>query len=161
MLKRKKPLLRKTPIKRSKQPIKRTAIKKSSTPIKKKSSNGLPKILDKTERLVHLKIKERDRDGDYFVCIACGKTKHVEEMQAGHFFSKTYAATRYHEDNIHGECSTCNCSDTNHLIGYEIRLIEKIGTAKFEALKVLKNQIVHWDRELLESIIEKYSKCII
>lgn len=167
MLKRKKPLLRKTPLKRSTQPIKRTAIKrkintslddKPKNNIKKSSTNVIPKLTSRAEQAVNYSVRERDSDGGYFDCIACGKTKPVDEMQAGHFYSKTYSGTRYHEDNIHGECIQCNCFDPNHLVGYKIRLIAKIGIDRFNNITKLKNKVVHWDREELKEIIQQFSK---
>lgn len=164
MVRQRKPIARKVPLKRSTKPIKRTAIKKkpveicsSKTTAKKipaASKNEIPILLARLEAVFNRSI--RKRDGAF--CISCGRTVPLSMIQCGHFYSKTYAATRFHEDNNHSECGFCNCSDPNHLVGYKIRLIEKIGQERFDHITWLKDQPVHWDREVLKGLIEKYSK---
>jgi hypothetical protein len=163
MVRQRKPIARKVPLKRSTKPIKRTAIKnkpveiclsKPKAKISTASKNEIPKLLARLEVVFNRFI--RRRDGNF--CISCGETKPPEMIQCGHFYSKTYANVRFNEDNCSSECSCCNCSDPNHLVGYKIRLIEKIGQERFDHITWLKDQPVKWDREVLKALIEKYSK---
>lgn len=53
----------------------------------------------------------RLRDSDPLgvcTCITCGTKKHWKEMDAGHFISRRYNATRYESKNCHAQCQKCN-----------------------------------------------------
>jgi hypothetical protein len=53
----------------------------------------------------------RLRDSDSLgvcTCITCGTKKHWKEMDAGHFISRRYNATRYESKNCHAQCQRCN-----------------------------------------------------
>ena len=77
-------------------------------------------------------------------------------MDAGHFFSKTFSALRFNEDNVHSECKRCNQYDDQHLKGYEVRLKEKIGLKRFNLLLENYNKPHKWDRQELLNLIAKY-----
>lgn len=47
----------------------------------------------------------------YFRCISCGQIKPYEQMDCGHFIGRTHMATRFDEENCHGECRMCLTPD--------------------------------------------------
>lgn len=71
----------------------------------------------------------------YFRCISCGQIKPFEQADCGHYFSRTHLATRFDENNCHAECRHCNRFKADHLEGYRVNLIAKIGQQKFDLLK--------------------------
>lgn len=197
MIKRKKPLLRKSPIKRSTVPLKRTAIKKtgkycemgehdvpalqkSKSKVHKSCCSGciwkwkleygekeikknekpklisIPKLLEETEKVFNAWIRNRSNVDGYFTCISCSEMKPIIEMDAGHFWPKTYGPTRFHEDNVNGECKKCNQLDVNHLTGYKHNIKAKIGDIRYAALGELIHKPWKWERSYLLGIIEKY-----
>ena len=55
-------------------------------------------------------IKVRDSKDGRFRCISCWEVKPLSQFNAGHFLSAgSNPALRYHWDNVHGECVSCNC----------------------------------------------------
>lgn len=171
-MKQRKPIIRKVPLKKStkpiarKTPIRRTAIKKKLPSenkfeariivIKKKEEN-VSTLLKKAIFIFNASIRKRDSDGSYFQCISCSKVKNTEEAQCGHYMPGTYSELKFNEFNCHAECVTCNCIDKDHLIGYRINLIKKIGLPMVEWLEshsIAAN--FKWDREFLKGIINKY-----
>jgi len=93
-------------------------------------------------------------------CISCGEYK---ELQAGHFFAVGgYAGLRFDEDNVHGECSKCNCFDESHLISYSENLKEKIGEYDYNLLKQrakdYKKNGYKFGRGELRELIEVYQQ---
>ena len=52
------------------------------------------------------------------------------------YFRRTHLATRFDENNCHAECRHCNRFKADHLEGYRVNLIAKIGQQKFDLLKV-------------------------
>ena len=41
-------------------------------------------------------------------CFTCGKQDHVSNLQAGHFASRRFWATRWDQDNVRTQCVSCN-----------------------------------------------------
>ena len=122
----------------------------------------LGKLKAKAQKIFNKYIRLRDAKDNYFVCISCGQSKPLTQMQAGHYYAvKGYDSLRYNENNVNGECAGCNCFDQSHLIGYTINLEKKIGK---DALQDLHDQAMEykkgffkWDRFELENIIVTYT----
>jgi len=58
-------------------------------------------------------------------------------MNAGHFYNVGhYPGLRFDEDNCHGQCVQCNKFLHGNLIEYRDNLLFKIGTERFEKLKL-------------------------
>ena len=103
----------------------------------------------------HKFIRNRDKDKP---CITCGK---YTTLQAGHYYSAgKHPVIRFNEDNVHGQCLSCNYYKSGDLINYTYNLIDRIGKDRFEKLKfqvALSKQIKHkWDKFYLIEIIDKY-----
>lgn len=124
--------------------------------IKDKSPSEIPTLLREAEKYFNAFIRKRDSFEGRFVCISSGKELDVKFMQAGHYFPKTYSALRFDEDNVHGESIESNCMDWNHLKGYRVNLINKIGRVRYDALYAKKMIVKKWTREELLEIINKY-----
>lgn len=121
------------------------------------SKHTVTELLKLAEIVFNRWIRKRDSYSDgTFKCITCGEWKSIKDMDAGHFYSKTYAATRFDEDNVHSECSYCNRIDPNHMIGYRINLVVKIGEDRVERLRSIHKSSKKWTREELLEIIKKY-----
>jgi len=82
-------------------------------------------------------------------------------LQAGHYYSAgKYSCLRFNEDNVHGQCKSCNYFKSGDLLNYRMNLIERIGKEKVEKLDLIasqaKRQTWKWNRFHLEEIISKY-----
>ena len=108
-------------------------------------------------------IRNRDRQGDYFYCPTCKKTKRIEGTmyQACHLFpAGHYPWIRFNEDNLFGGCLSCNYF--KHGAGHEYAdwVRNKIGEQRYLKLKRLndyhKQHGFKWDRFALIEIITKY-----
>ena len=98
----------------------------------------------------------RDKDEP---CISCGR-HHQGQYHAGHF--RTTAAApqlRFHEDNVHKQCSVCNNHLSGNLLEYRKRLIQKIGAERVDQLQN-DSSIKRWTIEELQEIKKVYkNKC--
>lgn len=81
----------------------------------------------------------RARDAE-LPCVSCGQWK--PNKQAGHFMKREILATRWHPQNVHGECAGCNGFDPHHYIGYHKTLEECVGVGTTEKLATLAK--IHW-----------------
>ncbi|WP_312697011.1 recombination protein NinG [Sphingobacterium mizutaii] len=146
------------------QPIKRTGLKPKpfSAPQKKKkksTAETIPELLARAQKVFNAWIRKRDAGTDGTTkCISCGIWKSTKEMDAGHFYPTRYSFLRFNTDNTNSECLSCNRMDDNHLDGYHVNLLEKIGPERFKWLADHRHDKVKWDRATLLTIIEKYKK---
>jgi len=124
---------------------------------KTKKAKSLPRLKADLQKIFNEYIRKRDEG---LPCVSCGQ---VKELQAGHFYSvRNYDGLRFDEDNCHGECVRCNCFDDDHLIGYSVSLVRKIGP---EAFVLLQNKAISykkngkkWNRPELEEMIKLYKE---
>jgi len=97
-------------------------------------------------------IRERDRDEP---CISCGRY-HQGSYDAGHYRSVGAARQlRFNEDNCFKQCVPCNQFKSGNAIEYRIRLIERIGAARVEALEC-NNEVAKYTIEDAKRIKAAY-----
>ena len=125
----------------------------------KKSGNKDTDLVKKLDRVFSAYIRLRDAmPNGYFMCISCGKIKHISEADCGHFYSRRHMATRFDEDNCHAECQGCNRADGDHLHGYMERLTHKIGQGRIDVLKWKHTQFKKYTDEELRMMIDYYKE---
>ena len=123
----------------------------------KRKAKSLPKLKADLQKIFNEFIRLRDKDQP---CISCGQFK---TLQAGHYYSvKGYDGLRFNEDNVHGECASCNCWDESHLIHYGLNLPDRIGVERNRDLFINAANYKHdgykWCRYELAEMIELYKK---
>ncbi len=126
---------------------------------KKPGGNGatLPAIVDRLDKAFSRYIRLRDAmPGGTFRCISCGRIKPVAQADCGHYHSRRHMATRFDEDNCHAECRACNRFSAEHLIGYRLNLIRKIGQQRVDLLAVKASGAKKWSHFELEQLIRYY-----
>ena len=107
-------------------------------------------------------IRERDKKLGYG-CISCGTKKENIKYDAGHFFSVGgFSNVRFDEDNTHLQCSkNCNVMLSGNIHYYRPRLIERIGTERFEALEFrARNGVLKLSIPEIEENIKIYKEKI-
>jgi len=126
---------------------------------KTKSKRVKPNLIKKLDRIFSLYIRLRDvMPSGYGRCISCGKIKPFEDLDCGHFHSRTHMATRYDEDNCSAECRYCNRFSADHLIGYEANLKRKMGENRFNLLNIKAHSCKRWYDFELEGMIKHYKE---
>lgn len=99
-------------------------------------------------------IRLRDKDEP---CICCGK-HYNGQYHAGHYLSVgSHPELRFNEDNCHRQKSSCNTFKSGNQAQYRIRLIEKIGLARVEALEGPREPL-NLSVEQIKGIRKKYKK---
>lgn len=133
--------------------------KKSQNESKRsKTKNSQAALIRKLDKVFSLYIRLRDVMPSGFVrCISCGKIKRFDDVDCGHFHSRTHMATRFDEDNCHAECRGCNRFSADHLIGYQRNLIQKIGRSRFDLLNIKAHSTKHYMDFELEEKIKHYT----
>lgn len=97
---------------------------------KKSKKKTLGQEKEATQKVVNRYIRERDKGKP---CISCGCTD--KPLQAGHLWPvSTYDSIRFDVDNIHGQCSWCNCWQHGNQANYLLNLPDRIGQKRTDEL---------------------------
>lgn len=119
--------------------------------LKKKSYARLKKELDDV-------FSKYIRARDNYVCFTCGKQLTPQTSQAGHYISRTYLSTRWHEKNVNCQCYGCNIARKGNMSEYAYNLVKKYSINILEDLQVLKNTPVKIPSSKLEEDIEYWKR---
>lgn len=115
--------------------------------------NKLDKVFSKFIRL-------RDTKDGYGKCCTCQRVFPYEEIQAGHYISRTYLAVRWNEQNVHGQCMGCNCFKKGALDKYSLFLVRTYGSEILNSLNKKKHGLIKFKKVDLEMMIEEYENKI-
>lgn len=124
--------------------------------LKKAKQPSIAELKKIVQRLCNAYIRLRDKEES---CISC--LKFYAEKDAGHFVAQgSSGALRYNEDNLHGQCQSCNRFKHGNLIEYRWNLVKKIGGARVGLLEDQRHNTKKWDRTELEAL-KTYFKSLI
>lgn len=124
--------------------------------IKAKSESERSKAIREADRLFSIFVRRKDSQAGIARCVTCGKLDHYKNMDAGHYISRRFMAVRYHPDNVHVQCRTCNRELGGNLEKYKAFMINKYGEAKTERLRILAQRGGKLSMTDLQAIQEKY-----
>jgi len=72
------------------------------------------------------RLQEADRFG-YVKCVTCGKRMYWTDAEAGHYEGRETRTTRYDDQNVHPQCTKCNCFHEGRKPQYTLYLMKRYG----------------------------------
>ena len=131
--------------------------KKQKTELKEKLvTKG--NYLEIAQKVFNTYIRLRDKS---LPCISCGKVLKDNDINASHFFSVGSSPNlRFNEDNVHNSCIRCNKDLHGNLIEYRLRLPDRIGLERLEALEEARNTPALYTIEDIKEITKIYREKI-
>lgn len=125
---------------------------------RKEADKDIPDLIKEADKAFCAFIRERDRQAG-FPCISSGNPLNWSagnQVDAGHYRSKGAAShLRYNEDNCHAQSKRENRFRAGNAVEYRIKLIQRIGLERVEALEA-NNASHKWTREELTAIRDTY-----
>lgn len=118
------------------------------------------KLVKKLDLVFSEYVRLRDAKNGVFLCCSCGRTLPTEQMDAGHFISRKWYSTRWHEDNVNGQCRSDNRFGNGEAAGYAMFMIKKHGIEYVEQLYNLSRQTAKYKDYELEEKIAYYKQKI-
>lgn len=140
---------------------KKSKTKDVTFPKDKPKKQSIPTLVRKLDEVFSKYIRLRDsRPFGYkaFRCISCGQVKPYDQMDCGHFIGRKNMATRFDENNCHGECRSCNRFSADHMIYYQRNLEQKIGVDKVDMIVARGHSTKKWTSWELEILITHYKE---
>ena len=125
---------------------------------RKEALKRVPDLIKEAQTAFNAWVRARDAEQP---CISCDapppdmSTLHAGR-DAGHYRSTGSAShLRFHPDNCHAQCVKCNQWGAGMAVDYRIRLLQRIGPARVEALEN-DNTPHKWQRDELIAIKATY-----
>lgn len=121
---------------------------------KKASLSKLIRLLDqKTSR--ELRMSQSDGFG-FCTCFTCPTRKRWQEMQCGHYISRSCKGLRYEPDNLRVQCAACNIFKNGNLITFRENLVRELGEERVKDMEA-QRFVVHkipasWYEEQLSMV---------
>lgn len=117
----------------------------------------LRNLKKKADSIFSIYIRKRGADFDgYASCFTCGIKKRWQELQLGHYESRSHNATRFDEDNARIQCVSCNVFKHGNLPQFALKLIKEGVDLKALHKKALK--VHQFTIKELQEIIKKYER---
>ena len=103
----------------------------------------------------YIRLSASDKDGNC-TCVTCGKVAHWkgEGQQSWHFQSRRHYATRWDEDNVKVQCSSCNVFRYGEQYKFSLYLGKKLSQKLLDKSRI----ITKFTSAELEEMVEHYSK---
>lgn len=137
---------------------KAVAVKNKPKKARSKTQAQLKKELDRVFS-IYIRTKHSDKDGNNH-CYTCGKAGTIKTMQCGHFVSRQYLATRWHENNCRIQCAGCNLFGNGKPLDFEEQLKKELGSDYVEEMKASRHQSLKLDRNWYQEQIDKYKNLV-
>ena len=75
-------------------------------------------------------------------------------------FRSSYPNLRFHPSNVHGQCVICNQHKHGNLLEYTEGITKRIGKARLEELKAMRNDRLSLPLDMIKENIDHYKKLI-
>lgn len=112
-------------------------------------------LIKKAQKVFNDYIRARDRNQ---LCISCNKPLGAK-FDAGHYFNaNNHWSVRFNENNVHGQCVTCNQFKHGNLLNYQIGIQQRIGADQLINLHSIAHETKKFTRDELREIVDKYKE---
>ena len=112
-------------------------------------------LIKKAQKVFNDYVRARDRNQ---LCISCNKPLGAK-FDAGHYFNaNNHWSVRFDENNVHGQCVTCNQFKHGNLLNYQIGIQQRIGADELINLHAIAHETKKFTRDELREIISKYKE---
>lgn len=126
----------------------------------KKSSKTYSFLKNKLDTVFSQYVRLRYSIDGYAQCVTCKKNLPIKQIQAGHFISRTYLATRWHELNVFPQCPGCNLFKKGAPDEFAYFIMNTYGSDAFDSLMACKHSPVKFTRRDLEDKISYYQNLL-
>ena len=105
----------------------------------------------------YIRLDKSDQYG-YCVCVTSGERMFWKDTQNGHFFSRRFYPTRWHDDNCHPQSMRENVFLRGNYINYTRFMIDSYGREFVDDLEKLAKSSIKISTPELREKIEFYQK---
>ena len=117
------------------------------------------RLIAKLDRIFsqYIRLRDSDKDGNCRCC-TCDCIKPWKEMHAGHYIGREAKNTRWEEQNVHGQCPSCNTFHEGRKPEYTLFLQRKYGLQIIGQLVSAGRRTKKWSHIEIEALIRHYQE---
>lgn len=136
-------------------------VKEKKANARKKKAESIGVLTKKLDRIFSVYVRLSGTDKSHRTpCFTCDKIMHWREIQCGHFQSRRYYSTRFHELNCKPQCYACNIGlsgnqyifginlDTIHGVGTALSMVQKSREVKKFTSQEMMDMIAHYEAQV-------------
>jgi len=116
----------------------------------------LQRAKDKADKYFSLYVRQRDAVNGIVKCCTCGQWHHWKQMDAGHFMSRRYEATRFDEMNTGPQCRADNRYNQGRQFEMSKYLDKKYGFGTASKMEMKSKMFCKRDRFDYEHIADTF-----
>ena len=134
-------------------------LKERKAKVKKKKAESIGVLTKKLDRIfsVFVRLSGTKEDGSC-TCFTCSKVLHWREIQCGHFQSRRFYSTRFHELNCKPQCYGCNIGLSGNQYTFGINLDKLHGKDTADSMVRKSKEVKKFTSEKMMELIEHYEK---
>ena len=127
--------------------------------IKKKKAKTRSQLVKELDAVFsqYIRLDKSDKDG-YCVCVTSGERMFWKDAQAGHFYSRKYYPTRWHDDNVFPQSIRDNIFFHGNYINYTRFMLDSYGREFVDELEALAKSGKKISTPEIREKIEYYKK---
>lgn len=136
--------------------IQTTKAKEKKAKVREKKRLSISVLTKKLDQIysVYIRLVYTTADG-MCKCFTCDQKLHWRKIQNGHFQSRRFMSTRFHEHNCAPQCYACNIGLSGNQYIYGVKLDEKFGPGTAQSMVTLSRQITKFTAEDLLRLIDE------
>lgn len=139
--------------------INQAKIKERKEKARKKKSESIGVLTKKLDRIFSVFIRLSHAKKDHSVsCFTCSKVLHWREIQCGHFQSRRFYSTRFHELNCKPQCYACNIGLSGNQYTFGVNLDSLHGAGTADSMVAASRQVKKFTSEEMMEMIAHYEK---
>jgi hypothetical protein len=134
-------------------------VKERKAKVRQKKAESIGVLTKKLDRIfsVFVRLSGTQETGSC-TCFTCSKVLHWREIQCGHFQSRRYYSTRFHELNCKPQCYGCNIGLSGAQYTFGINLDKLHGQGTADSMVRLSKEVKKFTSEEMMALIEHYEK---
>jgi hypothetical protein len=137
--------------------IKTAALKEKKAKARIKKAESISVLTKKLDTVISQYVRLKYADQHQNVkCFTCDNKIHWKGIQNGHFQSRRYMSTRFHENNMRPQCYACNLGLSGNQYVYGINLDKEKGPGTAESMVLLAKQQKKFTPDELKGMIGDY-----
>ena len=134
-------------------------VKERKAKVRQKKADSIGVLTKKLDRIFSVFVRlSGTREGGSCACFTCAKVLHWREIQCGHFQSRRYYSTRFHELNCKPQCYGCNIGLSGNQYTFGVNLDKLHGKGTADSMVAQSKMQTKFTSEEMKYMIENYEQ---
>ena len=126
--------------------------------IRKKKSESVSVLIKKLDTIfsVYIRLYDTDTNGNC-KCFTCNQPMFWRKIQCGHFQSRRFLSTRFHELNCKPQCYACNIGLSGNQYIFGVNLDKRYGQGTADEMVRISRNLTKYNAEELKILIDEFN----